>query len=95
MSATIYVEGIRSFPPREGAPEFVIGNGVITPRQLMDFFKKPEIIKLYTEYKGDKQIKFSILKGRDGSPNFVIDTFVPEAQTDNASASDDDSDLPF
>lgn len=94
--ATIYVEGIRSFPPRDGAPDFVIGNGVFTPRQLMDFFKKPEIVELFSEYKGDKQIKFSILKGRDGSPNFVIDTFKPEAQADNAGASsNDDSDLPF
>lgn len=91
--ATIYVEGIRTFPPREGAPDFVIGNGVFTPRQLMEFFKKPEVVEFFTEYKGDKQVKFSILKGKDGSANFVIDTFKPEAKAETVSSEDDD--LPF
>jgi len=93
--ATIYVEGIRSFPPRDNAPEFVIGNGVFTPRQLMDFFKKPEVVEHFTEYKGDKQVKFQVLKGRDGSLNFVIDTFKPETKGETVAASNDDSDLPF
>jgi hypothetical protein len=93
--ATIYVEGIRSFPPRENAPDFVIGNGVITPRQLMDFFKKAEVAEHYTEYKGDKQVKFQVLKGRDGSLNFVIDTFKPDSNAGSNDAANDEADLPF
>jgi hypothetical protein len=92
--ATIYVEGVRTFPPREGAPDFVIGNGVFTPRQLMDFFKKPEIAEHFTEYKGDKQVKFQVLKGKDGSLNFVIDTFKPQTQ-DAAVSVEEKDDLPF
>lgn len=93
--ATIYVDGIRTFPPRDGAPDFVIGNGVITPKQLLEFLKKPEVSEHFTEYKGEKQIKFSILKGRDGSPNFVIDTFKAEPAGQSASDDGDGDDLPF
>jgi hypothetical protein len=75
MSEKIYVEGIRAFPKKEKAPEFVIGSGVITPETLKAFCETNS--HLMTEYNGAKQLKFQILKRQDGGLSFVVDTWKP------------------
>lgn len=60
----IYPKGIMAFSPRQGAPDFVKGSLVITPRELIDWLKQNE--GLLTEYEGKKQIRLDLLEGNKG-----------------------------
>lgn len=83
MSETIYPEGVMVFSPRDKSPDFVVGSLVITPNDLIAWLKsKPELL---TEYKGKKQIKLQILKGKKGL-YASVDTYKPKEAG---------SDLPF
>ena len=75
MSEKVYPKGLRTFPPREGAPDFVKGTLIITPRDLVEFIK--ERPGLLTEYNGAKQLKCNILEGDKGL-YFVVDTWKPD-----------------
>jgi hypothetical protein len=60
----IYPEGIRAFSPHKSAPDFVIGTILITPKKLIEWLEdKPE---LFTDYKGEEQIKLQLLDGNKG-----------------------------
>lgn len=75
MADTIYIEGIRTFKPHENAPDFVKATGVIAINPLVRFFKEnPSYI---TEYKGEPQIKFQILDGKNGL-YLVVDAYKKE-----------------
>lgn len=93
-STTIYVDGIRTFAPREGSPENLIANMVITPKQLLDFLKSKEAQEHYTEYKGEKQVRVSVWKSRNGGLSFILDTYKP-ADAKMQPDQEEDSDLPF
>ena len=70
--AKTYISGIRTFPKKENAPEFVIGGGVITVEVLRKFAEaNPQLL---TEYNGEKQIPFQILNG-DNGVYFVVDEY--------------------
>lgn len=61
---TIYPEGVRVFSPKQGAPDFVVGDLVIEPRTLTDWIKaNPDFL---TDYKGAKQLRLQILSGNKG-----------------------------
>lgn len=64
MSEKIYPKGIMIFKPRDNAPDFVKGQMVITPNELVTFLKTVEEHK--TEYKGNVQFKFDLLDGNKG-----------------------------
>ena len=91
---TIYTEGIRIFAPREGAPDFVKGNVVVTPNELIAFLKTQE--EHASEYKGTKQFRMALLEGRNGL-YLTLDTYKAPAKQEEAQAenSQDDGDLPF
>lgn len=61
---TIYPEGVRAFSPKQGAPDFVVGDLVIEPRTLTDWLKNNA--ELLTDYKGVKQLRLQILNGKKG-----------------------------
>ena len=78
MADTIYLDGVRMFPPTDGAPDFVKGSGVIAINTLVKFLKaNPGYM---SDYKGEPQVKFQLLDGRAGL-YFVVDTYKKKAGT--------------
>jgi len=76
MSDKVYPKGLRTFPPREGAPDFVKGTLIVTLNDLIKFAKgRPDLL---TEYNGQKQLKCNILEGDKGL-YFQVDTWKPDA----------------
>ncbi len=103
MSETIFPEGLRVFPPRDGAPDFVKGSLIITLNELIAFCKNnPSYL---TEYNGNKQLKLSILESKNDPRklNLTVDTYRPEVNANvvepepfvNGNIDDDNSGLPF
>lgn len=94
--STIFVNGIRTFPKNDNSPEWVVGNGVIVPRELLDFLKSSEAVENMTEYKGQKQLPITMIKNRNGSIGFRINNYKPQASDVKMQHDqEDDSDLPF
>lgn len=109
MADKIYVTGFRAFPKHEKAPDFVLGTLVIS---LDDFkaFVNGEAKQYLSEYKGKKQLKIQVTKGKEGGLVFAVDTWKAEAKAEptfedkinddevpsnNAQMNDDGDDLPF
>lgn len=85
----IYPKGLRTFAPREGAPDFVKGTLIITPNELVKFCKENE--QYLSDYNGSKQLKCQMLEGDKGI-YLVVDTYKPE----RAPVGDEQEDnLPF
>ena len=75
MSEKVYPKGLRTFAPREGAPDFVLGTLIITPRDLIEFIKeRPDLL---TEYNGQKQLRCNMLNGDKGL-YLQVDTWKPD-----------------
>lgn len=75
----VKVEGIRGFNRNKNAPEFVLGSLIITPKQLTEWLNANS--QHITEYNGEKQLKISLLKSKDGKYiNVQVDNFVPRNQ---------------
>ena len=73
----IYPKGIRTFAPREGAPDFVLGTMIITLNDFITFAKEnPDLL---TEYEGNKQLKCQMLAG-DNGPYLTVDTWKPDSK---------------
>ena len=90
MADTIYVKGIRLFPKTDGAPDYVKGSGVITISELVKFFdENPDYM---SEYRGELQLKFELLEGRNGL-YFKVNTYKKSAEA--TPPDENNSDLPF
>lgn len=74
---TKFPQGIRVFPPKDGAPSFVKGQLIITPKELFEWIKaNPDIL---ADYKGVKQLKLSLTERKDGNGwNTIVDTYKPK-----------------
>lgn len=92
QSETIYAEGLRYFPPREGAPDFVKGSVIVNLKDFFDFVSAQT--EHYSEYKGNKQLKLNFLNGKNGM-YFTVDTFKPTAKKEEPVVAESASDLPF
>lgn len=101
----IFADGIRAFGPRHGAPDFVIGQLLITPNDLIAWLRaNPDYLQ---ESQYGKQIRFDIQRSKDGTGiNCPVNTYrKPEAtqadawqpkQNPPAQSSDNKDDgLPF
>ena len=86
MSEKKYPKGIMIFKPHENAPDFVKGSVVITPKDLVEWFK--ENADAMTEYKGNKQFRFVLKEGNKGL-YLELDTYKPKAKEEK------DDDLPW
>jgi len=101
MADKIYVEGFRSFLPHQKAPDFVLGELVISIDEFKNFINNNQ--NLLSEYKGKKQLKAQVLKGINGTLNFVVNDFKPQPkepthpvmQGSASSLDDGESPLPF
>ena len=87
----IFVDGVRVFKPSSEAPDWVVGNLVITLDDLYAWAKSNG--KHVKDFNGKKQIRLSILKNKDESKGYYakLDTYEPK----NDQGSSDDSGLPF
>ncbi|QDP48826.1 MAG: hypothetical protein Unbinned1643contig1000_16 [Prokaryotic dsDNA virus sp.] len=99
VTETIYIQGVRIFAPHENAPDFVLGQGYITPKILVDFIKEnPNVLS--SEYDGNKQIPIQVTKKDDGGLALKFNDFTPkqkEVQTESIPVKSEqvDDDLPF
>ena len=76
MEAT-FPQGIRAFKPRETAPDFVVTELVIDPVELAQYCKANQ--NLLSDYKGNDQIKLTVLKSKDGTKhNVQVNTYKPK-----------------
>jgi len=76
MSEKTYIGGIRVFPKKQNAPDFVIGNGTITISKFMQFCEENK--NLLTQYKGEDQLRFNITRNKDNSFSITVDTWKPQ-----------------
>jgi len=79
-----FVEGMRYFPPREKAPDFVKGTISVEPAKLMEYLETQE-----TDDKG--YVKFQIKLSKNGKYYLEVDTWKPE----NKSGSSGIEGVPF
>jgi len=98
--ANITLKGIKLFPKKDSQPDFVIASGVLTPDDLNAFLI--DQAEHQSEYNGAKQFRIQVLKGKDGGPYIVLDTYkaaagvpTPTAAPQDAPAIENTSDLPF
>jgi len=86
----IYPKGLITFPPREGAPDFVKGKMIITLNDFVEWAKTQS--EYYKDYNGQKQLAFDIKVGDKGI-YFQLDTYKGVA-TKTAEVKEE-NDLPF
>ena len=93
------IPGIKTFERNENAPDFVLCDGVLTPKLLIDHLKTyaKEIEGAKGEYNGNVQFKFQILKNDYGSYNFKFNTYQKKSETISQPSTEPimDDDLPF
>jgi hypothetical protein len=82
-----FPKGIRAFKPRENAPQFVVSELVIDPKELVQYCNENK--NLLTDYKGADQLKLTVLLSKDGTKhNIQVNTFKQTAKVETP-------DLPF
>ena len=73
-----FPKGIRAFKPRETAPDFVVTELVVNLKELGIFWREND--DLLTDYKGEDQLKLTVLKSKDGTKhNIQVNTFKPKS----------------
>jgi hypothetical protein len=98
MAENKLLPGIRLFKKNDKQPDFVLATGVITLNELVTFAKEnPELL---SEYNGQKQVKFQLLKSKDGNPYMAVDNWKPTQQAPSGAISqpvkvENISNLPF
>lgn len=93
MPETIYVKGFRTFPPRQGAPDSVLGDLIVSIDEFAAFVESQK--EHITEYNGKKQLRLSQLKAKDGSIIYKVNTYKPNNQQQSNQQQDNGSGLPF
>ena len=73
-----FPKGIRAFKPRDTAPEFVVTELVIDPKELVQYCNENK--SLLWDYKGADQLKLTVLKSKDGTKhNIQVNTYKPKS----------------
>ena len=81
MPDQIFPEGIRLFNPRQGQPDFVLGEMVISIDQFKKYFDNhPEYV---SKYQGQDQMRFQILRAIAGPIYLAVNTYGTEAGTES------------
>ena len=75
-----YANGFRSFEPKPGQPDFVLGAIAVVPEDLLKWCN--ENPDLCGEYQGKKQVWFQTLRGKDGKVYSALNTYKPKDKTD-------------
>ena len=70
---------IRLFPAHPNAPDFVLASGVIGLDEFFAFVQaNPQLL---TDYQGKAQLKFQILRSKEGKLYTQVDDFKPQQQS--------------
>lgn len=75
--ANITMKGIKLFPKKDNQPDFVIASGVINPDDLNAFLIDNK--EHSGVYNNSTQFRIQVLKGKDGGPYIVLDTYKAQA----------------
>ena len=94
MADKVFAKGIRTFAKHNSAPDFVLGELVITPNELFAWLKG-EGAQYLTEYKETKQLKLQVTKSRDGGLMLAVNTYKPQVQTEAPKPKAESDGLPF
>lgn len=95
MADKVFAKGIRTFAKHNSAPDFVLGELVITPNELFTWLKG-EGAQYLTEYKETKQLKLQVTKSRDGGLMLAVNTYKKDGQSQAPQTQADETDgLPF
>ena len=79
---TVYPKGIRTFAKSAKQPDFVLGEMVMSIEEFKDWLIQ-EADVYFTKYQGKDQLRFQIIRGRDGKPPYLtVNTFKPKAETE-------------
>ena len=92
MADKVFAKGIRTFAKKDSQPDFVLGELVITPNELIAWLKG-DGAQYLTEYKDVKQLKLQVTKSRDGGLMLAVNTYKPQSQAPQSQAESDG--LPF
>ena len=77
-----FPKGVRAFKPRDNAPDFVVTEIVIDPKELVQYCKENQ--NLLTDYKGQAQLKLTVMKSKDGTKHDIqVNTYKPKASPEN------------
>lgn len=96
MAEKIYVDGLRTFPKHEKAPDFVLGTLIVTPEDIVAWLKANP--QHGSDYQGKTQIRIQMTRSDKGKVNLAVDTWKPEGGKPAAPMALDDKDpldLPF
>tara|TARA_R110000803_G_scaffold106279_1_gene174380 strand:+ start:296 stop:586 length:291 start_codon:yes stop_codon:yes gene_type:complete len=89
----IYPNGLVIFAPREGAPDFVKGSMIITPKIFLEWAKT--MTEHFREYENNKQLSFDLLDGNKGL-YAVLNTYKPNPSSAKSVVTESkEDDLPF
>ena len=94
MSKENRPNGIKTFAKRDNAPDFVLGDLILTPKLFFEWVKSKE--EFMTDYKDNdgnvhKQLKFQIKNG-DYGIYLELNTWKPDGKKEQV---EETSDLPF
>ena len=73
----LVIKGIKRFKKNDNAPDFVVCDGVLTPKHLMDHLKENAdlLADARQVYNGDVQFKFQVTTNDYGSLTFKFNTY--------------------
>lgn len=97
MEEKTLAKGIIFFEKHQKAPDFVLGNIVLTIEDIRIMFNENQ--SAVTEYKGKHQLKLQLLKSKEGKPYAIVDTYKQAEKAIDKPAglnlNKEDDDLPF
>jgi uncharacterized NAD(P)/FAD-binding protein YdhS len=101
MSKETIPAGVKTFPKREGSPDFILGDLILNPNDFFQWCKQnEEHLSEYTDKNGKthKQLKFQIKNG-DYGVYLELNTWKPESNKTQTKKQinpvEQDDDLPF
>ena len=94
MSDAKFVDGLKFFEPRDGAPDFVLGSISIEPKELI------ACLRANTDELNDKgYFRISVLMSKKGYPYCKFDDYKPKPREEEepipSAKPGPDEDLPF
>lgn len=73
----VFPEGATIFTAREGAPEYILGDLVISPETFIEWLNDNSKLAQSSEKYGD-QFRFTIKRGQSGKLYLEVNTYKPE-----------------
>lgn len=76
---TIFPAGVRVFQPRTNAPEWVLADLVVNPKEFLEFCKE------HAEHRNQHgEMRFQLRRGRSGNQYLALDTYKPKPSSEES-----------